>query len=52
VAASTRPQQEDKALDTVALLLSGGASSNIPDKIGITPLHVAAELGNTQMSFI
>jgi len=49
VAASTRPQQEDKALDTVAVLISGGASSNIPDKSGITPLHVAAELGNTQI---
>ena len=49
VAASTRPQQEDKALDTVAVLISGGASSNIPDKSGMTPLHVAAELGNTQI---
>lgn len=49
VAASTRPQQEDKALDTVVALISGGASSNIPDKSGITPLHVAAELGNTQI---
>ena len=44
-----RPQQEDKALDTVAILISGGACSNIPDKSGITPLHVAAELGNTQI---
>lgn len=49
VAASKRPQEEDKALDTVAVLISGGASSNIPDKSGITPLHVAAELGNTQI---
>ena len=49
VAASKRPQQEDKALDTVAVLISCGASSNIPDKSGITPLHVAAELGNTQV---
>lgn len=49
VAASMRPQPEDKALDTVAVLISGGACSNIPDKSGITPLHVAAELGNTQI---
>jgi len=49
VAASTRPQQEDNALDTIAVLISGGASSNIPDKRGITPLHLAAELGNTQI---
>ena len=49
VAASARPQQEEKALDTVAMLISYGASANIPDKSGITPLHVAAELGNTQI---
>ena len=49
VAASTRPHQGDRALDTIAFLISGGASSNIPDKSGITPLHVAAELSNTQI---
>ena len=49
VAASVRPQGEDKVRDTVLFLISGGASADLPDKSGITPLHVAAELGNTQI---
>ena len=35
--------------DTVFLLISHGADVNIPDKSGITPLHVAAELGNSEI---
>ena len=33
--------------DTIMLLISRGANADIPDRSGITPLHVAAELGNT-----
>ena len=33
--------------DTIMLLISRGANADIPDRSGITPLQVAAELGNT-----
>ncbi|KAL9957065.1 hypothetical protein ACROYT_G038655 [Oculina patagonica] len=49
VAASIRTQGEDNIRDTVLFLISGGASADLPDKSGITPLHIAAELGNTQI---
>lgn len=49
VAASAKFQEEDKIRATVELLISGGANVDIPDKSGITPLHVAAELGNAQI---
>ena len=50
VAASTRWKHEEvKVYDTVLFLISRGDSVDIPDKSGITPLHVAAELGSTEI---
>lgn len=49
VAASERPHVENNVRDTVLFLISGGASTDLPDKSGITPLHIAAELGNAQI---
>lgn len=49
IAASVRSQEEENVRKTVLLLISGGANVNIPDKSGITPLHIAAELANAQI---
>lgn len=34
---------------TILILISAGADADIPDKSGVTPLHLAAELGNSQI---
>eukprot|EP01126_Amoeba_proteus_P035068 TRINITY_DN3525_c0_g1_i6.p1 TRINITY_DN3525_c0_g1~~TRINITY_DN3525_c0_g1_i6.p1 ORF type:complete len:177 (+),score=25.54 TRINITY_DN3525_c0_g1_i6:260-790(+) len=39
----------DVSFDTVTYLLHHGANPNIPDKIGITPLHLACELGDVRL---
>ena len=41
--------RDTEMCDTILLLLSHGANSDTPDKSGITPLHVAAEIGNTEI---
>ena len=49
VAASIGPHVENNVHDTVVFLISNNASTDLPDKSGITPLHIAAELGNKQI---
>ena len=34
---------------TILILISAGANADIPDKSGVTPLHLAAELGNSKI---
>ena len=34
---------------TILILMSAGADAYIPDKSGVTPLHLAAEIGNSQI---
>lgn len=34
---------------TILILISAGADADISDKSGVTPLHLAAELGNSQI---
>ena len=35
--------------NTILILISAGADADISDKSGVTPLHLAAELGNSQI---
>ena len=49
IAASEGSQKEDCVRKTLLLLISGGANVDIPDKSGITPLHIAAELGDSKI---
>ncbi|XP_022780216.1 uncharacterized protein LOC111321567 [Stylophora pistillata] len=51
IAASVRSQKDDNVSQTLMHLISGGADVNIPDKSGITPLHIAAELGDGKICF-
>lgn len=41
--------RDTEVRDTILLLLSHGAISDTPDKSGITPLHIAAEIGSTEI---